>query len=136
MLGWGSSLLAKISDNDIEKYYSKKQFLNRYPFFDTGLSPKGHAFPVNYIIRIKSFDLLADIEFKNKYENFQKILSGKISSKFKLPPDGIFVHKLPINREFSDYIRLTLGVRKAEITFVNKLYDFVVNELDLFCETV
>ncbi|MFC1495297.1 hypothetical protein ACFL6W_08455 [Thermodesulfobacteriota bacterium] len=136
MLNWGSSLLAKISDNDNEKYHSKKEFLKRYPFFDTGLLPRGHSFPVNHIIRTKSADLLAGIEFINKYEYFSKILSEKISSNFKMPHDGIFVHKLGINREFSDYIRLTLGVRKAEITFVNELYDFVLNELDLFCKKI
>ena len=136
MLGWGNILLAEISDNDNGKYYSKKQFLRRYPFFNTRLLPKGHSCPVNYIIREKGVDLLANIDFKKKYENFSKMIQEKISLNFKLPHGGIFVHKLGINREFSDYIRLTLGIGKAEITFVNNLYDFVLNELDLFCKEI
>lgn len=136
MLGWGNRLLAEICDNDDTKYYDKKQFLKSYPFFNTRLSPRGHSFPVNQLVKIKGPELLMSSKFKNKYENFSKMLTGKLKTNFKFPLNAVFVHKLGINNEFSDYIRLTLGVSKAEITLVNKLHDFVLDELDSFCKKI
>lgn len=136
ILSWGNKLLAEISDNDNKRYCSKKQFLQSYPFFKTQLSPRGHAFPVSQVILNKGNDLLTSNEFKNKYTGFSKLLTKKIKTKFKFPSDGVFVHKLGINNEFSDFIRLTLGIRKAEITLVDKLHDFVLDELDSFCEKI
>ncbi len=136
MLGWGNRILGEISGNDKKNYYNKKQFLKSYPFFDTGLSPRGHSFPLNQIIKVKGPEVFRSREFKNKYEIFSKLLEEKIKTNFALPAHGIFVHKLDIDSEFTDYLRLTLGLRKAEINLGDKLRDFIIYELDRFCKKV
>lgn len=136
LLGWGNRLLTEVASNESGKYYSGNQFIKCYPFFNTELLPKGHSFLVNYIIEIKGVNLLKNVLFRTKYEDFSRGLVEQINRVFEPSNVDTFVHKLDIGREFSDFLRLVMSVKKATETEAGKLEDFVVEKLDIFCRNI
>ncbi len=112
MIDWGTHLLNVISVIRSNRIYTTKSFLTVFPFFSTSLSPRAHAYLLNRLIKAENVHLLKSSLFRAEFEHLAASLAGEIAQNQVLQPDGTPVHRLSLDRDFLDYLRLSLDVRR------------------------
>ncbi len=128
MMNWGSPLLQWISVAEGQKRFTGESFLRAYPFFTTSLPPRGHAYLLRrLIVDDRSLHRLKSIPFKHAFERFssdlvvqvmiqrpQTILGAQaLRNEEDRAPS--YVHHLQLDRDFGDFLRLTLRVTQATL---------------------
>jgi hypothetical protein len=112
MIDWGTHLLNAISVTQTNRIHTAESFLTVYPFFSTSLLPKAHAYLLNRLIKAENVDLLKSATFRAEFEHFAASLAEEIAHNQVLQSGGTPVHRLSLERDFLDYLRLSLDVRK------------------------
>jgi hypothetical protein len=112
MIDWGTYLLNAISVTQSNRIHTTKSFLTVYPFFSTSLSPRAHAYLLNRLIKAENVDLLKSTVFRAEFEHLATSLAEQILYNQVLQSHGTPVHRLSLERDFLDYLRLCLGVRR------------------------
>jgi hypothetical protein len=112
MLDWGTHLLNVIPATQSNTIHTTESFLTVYPFFSTSLSPRAHAYLLNRLIKAENVDLLKSALFRAEFERLAASVAEQIAQNQVLQPDGNPVHRLSLDRDFLDYLRLSLGVKR------------------------
>jgi hypothetical protein len=112
MMNWGEPLLHLIPAMGGEERLTGEAFLKTYPFFTTSLSPKGHAYLLCRLINEKNFHWLKSIAFKDGFERLSLDLLGNFARSLTSTPSSSLVHLLPLDRNFTDFVRLFLGITR------------------------
>ena len=124
MMNWGKPLLHLIPAAEGEQKLAGDSFLNVYSFFTNPLPPRGHAYLLGRLIDEKNLHWLKSTPFKNAFERFSSDLVASTGQKAQTltraqkpgnaeGQPGSHVHLLPLDRNFSDFLRLTLRVTQA-----------------------
>lgn len=136
MLGWGNKVLAILADKEAGRFLDRMNFLKSYPFFENGLSPKGYAYMLTYIVNETGAEILNKPGFKQSFKLFSKNLVDAIKERFDMGGGPVYVHRMEIDLLFTDFLRISLQVKKSEYATVEKILHYSDEQLKLFCRSL
>jgi hypothetical protein len=112
MMDWGIHLLNVTAVAEGHRTHTKESFLTVYPFFATPLLPRAHAYLLNRLINAENVHLLKSTPFRAEFEQLAVSLASRFARKVVPRTDAPHVHRLSLGRDFLDFLRLSLGVRR------------------------
>jgi hypothetical protein len=136
LLGWGPHLLGLIPSMEGSGWYKKEDFFKAYPFFQPSGSPKAPAYPAKCLIGVDNVHLLKSEAFREEFESFSSFLCSRLKSSYGGASDASFVHRLPLDRDFLDYLRLFAGIEKLTLEEAVQLKGLADEELARFRRTL
>jgi hypothetical protein len=112
LLGWGTSLLNLVA---LEKgrEVDTDPVLETYTFFNTTLSARANAYLLKAVIDPEHLDLLRDARFRSRFEEFSHRLSKELSLESLSGSAAPYVHLLPMETDFLDFLRLSGRILRA-----------------------
>jgi hypothetical protein len=113
MLGWGTNLLSRIAREEPPETFDREAFFRKFPVFSTRLNPWGHAYLMGKITRARGVGSLKREGFREDFEDFAEGLRHRLAETANPAPEGPFVHRLDVDRGFSDFLRLSVGLRRT-----------------------
>jgi hypothetical protein len=114
MLDWGIHILNVMAIAEGDRTHTKESFLSVYPFFSTPLSPRAHAYLLNRLINTENVHLLKSTLFRAEFEHLAADLASRVAWNLVHRTDGPHVHRLSLDRDFLDFLRLCLDVRRMD----------------------
>jgi hypothetical protein len=132
ILGWGGPLLNLVAMAEKERDLRTESILETYSFFKTTVSPRANAYLLKAIIDSDNLDLLKDRRFRGGFEELSHLLSGQLSPKVLSRSAAPYVHLLPMDSDFLDFLRLCGHILKADEEEAASLKEFVDQELAEF----
>jgi hypothetical protein len=135
MMNWGAPLLELICAAEGEEKFSGETFLKAYPFFRTPLPPRGHAYLLDRLVDEKNLHWLSSEHFKDAFEGLSSHLQTLFpAQKFGTPESQprSYVHLLPLDRNLSDFLRLTLRVTQASLEDALAVKEKVDASIEMF----
>jgi len=132
MMKWGAPVLSDIAAKESGPWMTWPDFLDRYPFFSTGVSPKGNAYLLNRLIKGKTVLLLRNKAFRQEFEEFSETIRVRVKMEFTPSGDGHPVHRLDLDRHFLDFLRLSAHIQRIHSQHALRIKEMVDQELDIF----
>lgn len=136
IIGWGERVLASIADRESGNILNRKSFLESYPFFRSNILPKGYAYLLALIDIKKGSKVLKNPGFERAFLLFSKGLINGITARFDMGTGPVHVHKMDIDPQFADFLRISLQLKKSEYPRVGKIMEYTDRQLELFCESL
>ena len=133
IIGWGEKVLVSVAERESGNLPGRSHFLKSYPFFSGKFSPNGHAYLITYIVSEIGSEVLKDPEFEKSFQSFSRRLINEIKEQFDMGTGPVHVHKMDIGRLFADFLRISLQLKRSEISTVKKITEFTDNRLEIFC---
>lgn len=112
MMGWGPRLLGLISAGEDFRPFTLRTFLGSYPFFSTRIHPRCHAYLIRNLVEQGGVRILKREPFRIEFERFSVRLSERLRRECPHRPDGEPVHRLDLDRDFQDFLRLSIPVSR------------------------
>lgn len=131
MMNWGTILLGLIPEEEKYTMRSWPEFLRRYPFFSTAISPRGHAYLINRLVRNKGLRLLRSEAFGRSLEGLSRRILDRIGAQWPPAGTGHPVHRLDLDRDFLDFLRLSAHIKRIYRQEALRVKEMVDHELDL-----
>jgi hypothetical protein len=132
ILGWGSPVLDLVAAAEKERSLPGDSILETYPFFETTLAPRANAYPLRALIHSENLDLLKSPRFRDGFEELSHSLSKQLSSQVLSGSAAPYVHLLPMDPDFLDFVRLSGHIVRASEEEGTSLKAFVDHELAVF----
>ena len=113
LTGWGETLLTGIASEGMNGDFTVASLLEAYPFFATGLNPRGNRYLLDAIIAQASLVPLRSRGFRRRFE----ALSAATARSFGDRADGASggpTHLLGGDAGFLDFLRLSAGARRVD----------------------
>jgi hypothetical protein len=132
ILGWGAPVLNLVAMAEKERDLRADSILELYSFFKTALLPRANAYLLRVLIDSETLDLLKNPRFMGRFEEFSIRLSKEVSLQVLSSSAAPYVHSLPMERDFLDFLRLSGRVLKASEEEAASLKEFTDHELDQF----
>jgi len=136
LMGWGTHLLNLVPSVEGYKNYEKEAFLEEYPFFQPAGTPKGHAYLVKRLIDEDNVQFLKMRTFSQEFLLFSRSLSLMLLRALRSAFREESVHRLPLDRDFLDFLRLCAGISKIGMEDALRLKTMADEELDKFRRTM
>lgn len=130
MMKWGDLVLGVIAAKESGPRMTWPDFLDRYPFFSTGVSPKGNAYLLNRLIKGKTVLLLRNKAFRQEFEAFSETIRERVKMEFTPSGDGHPVHRLDLDRHFLDFLRLSANIQRIHRQQALRIKEMVDQELE------
>jgi hypothetical protein len=130
-LGWGNSVLHLVASAQKEQAFTADAILETYPFFKTKLSSRANAYLLRVLIDSENLDLLKSSRFRERFEEFSSRLSKQLPSQVLSSSSAPYVHLLPMDTRFLDFLRLSGHIVRAsegEATLLKNFVDRGLNE--------
>jgi len=118
MMNWGEPFLDLVSAAEGEEKLTSESFLRAYPFFTTPLPPRGHAYLLGRLLDEKNLHWLKSAPFKHAFERLSsdlQTLSRALKFGNTAGQLNSYVHLLPLDRNFRDFLRLTFRITQASL---------------------
>jgi hypothetical protein len=112
ILGWGTPLLELIPVVEAYGRQERKAFLLKYPLLEYPVSPRAHAYLVKLLIDRDNVHLLKRRSLKEELQRFSALLSSDLHRALGDDSAGVHVHRLPLDRDFLDFLRLSAGITR------------------------
>ena len=132
VLGWGAPVLNLVAMAEKEGSLSGDSILERYCFFKTALPPRANAYLLRALIDSETLDLLKNPRFVGGFEEVSDRLSKELSLQALGSSTAPYVHSLPMETDFLDFLRLSGRIVKAVREEAASLKEFTDHELALF----
>jgi hypothetical protein len=132
VLGWGGSVLNLVAMAEKERHLRKDSILENYSFFKTRLSPRANAYLLRVLIDPETLDLLKNPGFRDRLEELSNRLSKELSLQVLSSSTASYVHLLPMEPDFLDFLRLSGRIVRASEEEAASLKEFTDHELDQF----
>jgi hypothetical protein len=113
-MGWGLKLLHLIPQWEEGRVYEATSFIDAYPFFRTSLSPRGHAYLLDRVLSKRKQHLLKDEGFRSEFEAFSTTWMTRDWGGFAPVSNAPYTHLLNLDRDFLDFVRLSLGMHRID----------------------
>jgi hypothetical protein len=132
ILGWGGPLLNLVAMAEKGGSLPGDSILETYSFFKTTLSPRANAYLARALIDSENLDLLKSPRFRETFEELSQRLSKQLSPLVLSGSAAPYVHSLPLDTDFLNFIRLSGHIVRASEQEAKSLKDFVDHELTEF----
>ena len=136
LLGWGKRLLELISSVEAYRKYDRKGFLREYPFFQTTLSPRPHAYLAKHLVTEENVHLLKEPGFGEEFLKFSGTLSSSLKKAFGETAGETAVHRHPLDRDFLNFLRLSAKITKISKEDALRLKTSADEEVEKFRRTM
>jgi len=112
LLRWGEEVLEHIAKREDYCTMILPLLEGRYPFLKAGMDPRGVAYPVKFLLRSgKRPDANFIARFVKEIKKQQAIYTHEESQRsFNAP----YVHRLDMDRDFLDFLRLGLSIKRMD----------------------
>lgn len=133
LLGWGSCLLGLVPSVEAPRTFTGESFFAAYPFFSTKVKPRANAYLINHLVRRENLHILQEECFREEFERFSARIEDLLTRL--RPHQGTaepYVHRLPVDPDFLNLLRLSAHVPRLSLEGVLRLKDLVDKELDQF----
>lgn len=134
--GWGNKILGIIADRESDKISGKSPFLKAYPFFDSNIYPRGNAYLLTYLVNKRGVKALKKMKFMKSFKLFSRNLTASIKERFDMVTGPVHVHKMDMDPLFTDFLRLSLQLKKSEYSTVENILNYTDDQLKLFCRSI
>ena len=115
-LNWGPTVLRRIQRDaqGREPCHSAASLERAYPILASPLAPRGWAYPVERLCALGGTGLLRKAETAGSLERGLRSLILRIRRERTVPgpADAPHTHRLPLERPFLDFLRLTAGIHR------------------------
>ena len=132
ILGWGSTVLNLVAIAEEERDLRDDSILDIYSFFKTSLSPRANAYLLRVLVDSKTLDLLKNPRFRDRFEELSHRLSKDLSLRVLSRSAAPYIHSLPMETDFLDFLRLSGRIVKAGEEEAALLKEFTDHELAQF----
>jgi hypothetical protein len=129
VLGWGVRLLNGVAMAEKGRDPAGDSILKTYSFFETTLSPRANAYLVRTLMDSENLDFLRNAPFRGRFEELSHRLSKQLSLKVFGSSTAPYVHLLPMDSDFLDFLRLSGRILRADEEEAASLKEFVDHEL-------
>jgi len=113
ILGWGTSLLNLVALAEKERDFGAYPVLETYAFFNTTLSGRANAYLLKAVIDPEHLALLKNARFRSRFEELSHRLSKELSLESLSGSAAPYVHLLPMDADFLDFLRLSGRILRA-----------------------
>jgi hypothetical protein len=132
ILGWGSCVLDLVAMAEKERDLRTDSILEINSFFKTTLLPRANAYLLRVLIDPETLDLLKNPRFRERFEVLSCRLSKQMSLKVLSTPAAPYVHSLPMDADFLDFLRFSGHIVKAGLEEATLLKELTDHELKQF----
>jgi hypothetical protein len=132
LMPWGRHLLRLIPRVEGDRHFTWASFLEAYPFFEAKALPRGHAYLINRLVHLENIHLLTSKRFKEAFEEFSDGLSVRLTREVTNRKKSSPVHRLNLDRDFLDFLRLSLSISKTTLNDAIALKEIVDEECEQF----
>jgi hypothetical protein len=129
IMAWGSHLLELIPLVEAYRRYERGIFLEEYPFFELIKTPRAHAYIAKRLISENNVHLLKEPNFKETFLRCSTSLSSRL--KQAVGENDVPVHRLSLDRDFLDFLRLSANIKKIIPGDAVRLKALADEELDI-----
>jgi hypothetical protein len=136
MMGWGGNILRLIADEEESRVMNRESFFSDYRFFTTNLPSRGVAYLINRLTGTRRVDLLKCDLFRIKFERYAREISEQLRAEYGAVDNGVYAHLLYMEPEFSDFLRISAGIRMLRPEDAFELKNRVDADLDRFKGTL
>lgn len=136
IISWGNKILALIADRETEKNLDRSRFLQLYPFFNCTIPPKGNAYLLTYVANERGCEVLKKRGIEKSFRLFSKKLISGIKERFDRGGGPEYVHKMDMDILFTDFVRISLQIKKSEYSTIEKIMEYTDEQLKLFCRSL
>lgn len=136
ILSWGSHLLGLIPAAEGYGRFKKQDFLEEYPFFQPHCSPKEPVYPAKRLIGLENVRLLKNRVFREHFESFSSLLCSRLKQSAGESSGDTFAHRLPLDRDFLDFLRLFARIEKIDMEDAVRLKSLADEEIARFRKTL
>jgi hypothetical protein len=114
------------------RFFTREAFFRTYPFFRIKVSPRANAYLINKLVALEGTKLLMDLSFEEDFLDFLSMLKEKGPISDAEDTEASYVHLLDMDRDFLDFLRLSLGIRKLFMEEALRLKNRVDEEIKRF----
>ncbi len=136
LMGWGTYLLRLIVCEEGNRSFTRESFFQSYPFFQTEILPKANSYLIRRLVARENIKKLKDSSFGSEFQSFVGRISMRLSQELPGGSDGPHVHLLDIDRDFSDFLRLSTGMKRVRMEDAVRLKEITDEELQLFQRSI
>lgn len=112
LIGWGIRVLSLIASEEDGTPPEKESFFRDHIFFTTSLNPKGNAYLLGSLMERATVHLLGSLRFKTQFELFSERITQRLKGQSGRGSELVPVHLLDMDRGFTDFLRLSIGIRR------------------------
>jgi hypothetical protein len=132
IIGWGKTILKLISTVEQGRVIHRNSFFSEYCLLSTKLPSRGVAYLINQLDITDRIDCFKTASFKTVFEEFAINLSKRLNAEYGSSNDGEYLHMLGIEPEFSDFLRISAGIRKIRAENTDRLKGLVDEAIESF----
>jgi len=114
MMAWGAYLLDLIPVVEARRRYDREEFFAEYPFFLRVETPRACAYLLRRLIGRDHSRLLKEAGFDKEFQQLSMALSLSLRNASEGFSGDVPVHRLPLDRDFLDFVRLS--VKRAKMS--------------------
>ena len=132
-LGWGAGLLKLVAGHEKGKAMTGEALYRSYPILFNQTVPRAHAYLLKRLVTEDNVRMLKTGSFGAGFEAFSARLTGQLKGVF--PTTGnkaAYTHQLDFDKDFLDYLRLSVGLSRMNPEEAVRLKDFVDDNLREF----
>jgi hypothetical protein len=133
LLGWGPFIFSLIASEEEGANLERVSFFEEYPFFKTDLLPKSNAYLLRRVVGHDRLRLLRNPLFRIEFERFSKGIAERFGSSAQ---EGTVSHRLDLEEDFRDFLRLHLHRAKIHPMEAGNLKSAVDGEIDDFRDSL
>lgn len=113
LLDWGAEAMEAVACEVTEEIGSLEDLCERLPFFRTALTPRAHGYFLKRALDHAGTDPLKRVDFLDRFEDFVRFAAERVRAGLDSADEATpFIHRLPLDRQFLDFIRLLGGKRR------------------------
>ena len=132
LMGWGKHLLSLIPLKERGKRFTKPSFFRAYPFFKTNISSRANAYLIDRLVREENIHILQENSFGSEFSMFVSDLEDYLSRVSTHFPGDPYVHLLDLDKDFSDFLRLSARIPRIKMEEAGRLKKIVNEATDIF----
>jgi hypothetical protein len=132
LLNWGTEILQAIAAEADAPAPGLTTLLDAFPFLGTRLSPRGWSYPVKRLAAIRGPGLFRQSAMTTQLEAgllglLERSDPVDVSAQ---PADTLPTHRLPMDRSFLDFLRLSFGIQRISLQEAQTLKSRVDVEIE------
>ena len=132
ILGWGAPVLNSVAEGEKEGESAGSSILDTYSFFKTTLSPRANAYLLRVLLDAANQELLSNERFRDRFEELSRRLSRELPLKALSSSSAPYVHLLPMDPDFLNFLRLGCRIAKLDEEVAASLKEIVDHRLVQF----
>jgi len=114
ILGWGAPVLNFVAKAEKEEESAGNSILDTYSFFKTTLFPRANAYLLRLLLDSANPELLTNEGFRGQFEEMSRRLSRELPLKALGSSSAPYVHLLPLDSDFLDFLRLGCRISRLD----------------------